>query len=162
MVLAADACGRSSARKFRTPCYVKLRAPGCRIAVMSENPADSTQLRSGYTMKLRVIVCLMWCGWVFVAYAFLKWVMHVSSEVYWYLIPWTVVGPIFALRPDWRRRFTLASDGSLERGLEQFDKRPRRVFREEREAPNSRDGRAGHRISRQPHSQDHGAYCVKT
>ncbi len=95
---------------------------------MTDNRRDPTELWYRASAKNVVIFALTWLGEAFLILMFVKWVIHGSAIVYLLMIPWTLVGLIVVVRPNWlmrlSQRMSRASDKFLEQAGELFEKRP--------------------------------------
>lgn len=64
----------------------------------------------------------MWVGEALLILRLFQWLFHESWTLYLLMIPWTILGVIMVIRPNWVIRATKAFDERMERDMQRFDK----------------------------------------
>ena len=88
---------------------------------MTDNPRGPSKL---WSVKNLMIFALAWLGEAFLILMFVKRVIHGRAALYLFLVPWTLLGLMMVVRPNWIMRVTQAWQKDLERTGEQLEKRP--------------------------------------
>ncbi len=76
----------------------------------------------GGSAKFVIIFALIWLGEAFLILMFCKWAFHRSAALYLLMIPWSFVGWVLAVRPNWFIRMSKTMESRLNRDLERADK----------------------------------------
>jgi hypothetical protein len=89
---------------------------------MTANRRDPREQWLGASAKTVMIFAVIWLGEAFFILIFCKWVFHTSAVLYLLMIPWSLLGWILAVRPNWFIRMSKATENRLNRDLERMEK----------------------------------------
>ncbi len=70
--------------------------------------------------KKMVVLALIWLGQAFPTLIFIKWASHGNGFMYFFLVPWTLLGSLLVVRPELFSRITREMKEKRKRRLDNW------------------------------------------